>query len=241
MKLNSDFPYGTDYSAIALALFLQEEEMSDEKAYSILDYAHYLYRFYSDIKIAKENHFYKIINELWHYQPIDIYDYSKSVLEYVEENVGLVNVYGSHFYINGCPKDINKYLKVVHGVIQTLVMKFIGGECKAYDSRIKSNEFKNISIFENDSRVFYRALEIINYCFISDETDLSSLCAVRLKDKETFDINNYLIMSKEYGKKFVEGSLRIKKNGYPYLNNQRLYQHIDINTLKKIRENLEEI
>lgn len=241
MKLNPYLPYGTDYSALALALFLQEENMSIEKEYSILDYAHYLYRFYSDIKIAKENHYYKIINEIWHYQPIDIYDYSKSILKYVEENIGLVSVYGSHFCVNDCPKDIEKYSKVVHGVIQALIMKFIGGEFKTYDSRINLNEVNNNVLFEDDSRVFYRALETINYCFISDETDLSLLCAVRLKDKKMFDINNYIILSKEYGKKFLDGSLRIKKNGYPYLNNQRLYQHIDINTLKKIRQNLEEI
>lgn len=240
MKLNPDLPYGTDYSTIALALFLQEEGMSEGKSYGIVDFSHYLYRFYSDITKARENHYYKIVNELWHYQPADIYDYSKSVLKYVEENIGLVYVGNTSFSLVGCPQDIGMYMAVIQGVIQTLAAKFIGNEYKLYDSRISPSEVDNIRLFESDSRVFYRALETLNYCFITDESDLSRLCAVELSSKEGFDESNYLILSREYAEMYINGTMKIKKNGYPYINGRRLFQHIEISALKKIRENLEE-
>lgn len=241
MKLNPDLPFGTDYSTIALALFLQEEGFGDGKAYSIVEYAHYLYRFYSDIRSAKEKHYYKIINEIWHYQIRDIYEYAKGVLEYIEKNIGLIFVCNTSFYLVGCPHDIEKYNKVIQGVIQTLVVKYVGNEYKLYNSRISKEEIANQKVFESDTRVFYRAIETINYCFISDETDLSKLSAVELSQKDYFDDSNYLILSKEYADAFIDGSLHIKKNGYPYLNGKRLYQHLDIASLKKIRNNLEDI
>lgn len=117
MKLNPDLPYGTDFSTIALALFLRDERMAGEKLYSIVDYSHYLFRFYSDIAVAKENHYYKLINEIWHYQPSDIYEYSKSVLKYVEENVGLIRVHNTFFSLVDCPGDIDKYDKIIQGEI----------------------------------------------------------------------------------------------------------------------------
>ena len=241
MKLNPDLPFGKDYSTIALALFLQEQGMQEGKLYNIGDYSCYLYRFYSDIIEAKEKHYYKIINEIWHYQPSDIYDYSKSILKYVEENIGLVYVCGESFYVVGCPEGIDKYVKLVQGVIQTLVIKYIGSDYKTYDSRINVDEFIDKRIFRKESRVFYRALETMNYCFISDELELDQLCAVELTSKDEFDISNYLILGKEYGELFLDGSLEIKKNGYPYINGQRKLQHLDIRVLRKVRQNLTDI
>lgn len=240
MKLNPELPFGADYSPIALALFLQEVKIVSGKAYSIMDYSHYLYRFYSDIGKAKDNHYYRIINEIWHYQPLDIYDYSKNILKYVEENIGLIYISDTNFYIAECPSDIDKNFKLIQGVIQTMVAKYIGNEYKAYDSRLKEDEYSG-RIFDKTSRVFYRALELMNYCFISDERDLNHLYAVALSSKEHFDEYNYLILGEKYAHMYNDGSLHIKKNGYPYIHGKRLFQHIDIATLKKIRENLEDV
>ena len=238
MKLNPNLPYGVDYSTIALALFLQEEGFGKEKGYSIHSFAHFLYRFYSDVGKAKKEHYHKMINEIWHYGPGDIYEYAKSVLKYVEDSIGLVAVGNTDFYMAECSKDLDQYTKLVQNVIQTLVVKYIGSEFKFYDSRIKEEEFQGKTIFSSNTRVFYRAMEIMNYCFISDETCLEELCAVALREKGEFDPCNYLVLNKKFAKLYQEKRLIIKKNGYPYLDQKRLYQHIEIGALKKLRGNL---
>ena len=240
MKLNPALPFGNDYSTIALASFFHEKGLSKKTNYSIYDYVVFLYRFYSDIEKARKNHYYKLINEINHYQPNDLYEYSKGVLKYVEENVGLIAVYRDHFCLAYCPDGIEKYEMILDGVIHTLLSKYLGPEYKNYDSRITREEIGDQIIFYEDSRVFYRAMELLNYCFITDETETNELCAVALSKSEIFKENNYLIMKKEYGKLFVDNRLVIKQNGYPYLDGKRMYEHIEISALKKIRNNLSE-
>ena len=238
MKLNPVLPFGNDYSTLALALFFQEKGFFYDLNYSLYDYTVYLYRFYSDIEKARKNHYYKLINEISHYRPEDMYEYSKSILKYVEDNIGLIHVYGDSFRLTYCPDNIEKNEKILKGIIQTLLGKFLGTEYRLYDSRISRNEVKNKKIFYEDSRVFYRAMEVLNYCFITDEFDVKKLCAVRLKNFDCFKENNYLILKKEYGDMFISNRLEIRRNGYPYLDGKRMYEHIEISALKKIRDNL---
>lgn len=241
MKLNPVLPFGKDYSTLALALYLQENDYCKNKSYSVFDYVIYLYRFYSDIEIARKNHYHKLINEINHYQPSDLYDYGRGVLKYVEESIGLICVRGDCFVIENCPEEIGKYEKLMNGVIQTLISKFLGSEYKQYDSRISNDEVKGNSIYTENSRIFYRAMEVLNYCFISDETSKKELCAVSLSESEYFKENNYLLLKREYAELYVEKRLVIKRNGYAYLDGKRMYEHIEIAALKKIRDYLPEM
>lgn len=239
MKLNPSLPFGNDFSPIALADYFKEEGLERNRNYSVISFATYLYRFYSDIEDARNKHYHKLINEINHYQPCDIYEYTKNLLRHIEENIGLIMVVGDYFRLEHCPDNIDKYKKVIISVIQTLNDKFLGSDNKEYDSRIAVNELNSEGIYYSDSRVFYRAMEIMNYCFITDETSIDNLCAVELKHNNIFKDSNYLILSKKYGEMYISGELVIKRNGYPYINGKRIYEHIEIGALKKIRENLD--
>lgn len=240
MRLNPELPFGTDYSPLALALFLREAGFSKSKEYSIEEFTKFLYRFYSDIPEAKKKHYYNLINELWHYQPTDFYEYAKNVLGYIKTSTGLIIVGSTSFALSYCPDNVGDYYPIIENVLQVMITKYIGEQYKGYDSRIRSEEYKNKDYFLSSDRVFYRAYEVLNYCFISDEMNLDNLCAVRLMPKMEYDPYNYLILEKQYGELYKNHQLTIKKNGYAYLNEKRLMSHIEISALKKIRGNLED-
>ena len=241
MKLNPSLPYGNDFSPVILALFLKEYGYGINKKYNIGDYVFYLYRFYSDEDAVRKIHYNKIINEIAHYTPGDIFAYAKSVLEYVASSTGLIVVGNTEFVLANCPEDISKYIIVVDNVINTLVTKYLGKEYCSYKEKISDEEYVGQAVFENESRVFNRALEHINYCFICDEYHRSNLRAVRLKEMDEFVPGNYLILCEQHAEMYSNGRLIIRKNGYPYIDGKRNYQHLEIGILKRIRPYLSEM
>lgn len=241
MKLNSSMPYGNDFSPILLALFIRENGYSANQRYQVYDYVLFLYRFYSDESQIRKLHYNKIINEISHYKPSDIVPYTKTILEYISLRTGLLAVGNSEFVLLNCPNEIEKYKTLIDNVINTLVTKYIGKAYCQYKSAICEDEFKSKESFSSNTRVFNRALENINYCFICDEFHKNNLTAVQLTNLGEFDSDNYLILCKEHASMFLNKELIIKKNGYPYIDGKRNYHHLEIGVLKKVRKNLQDI
>ena len=233
MKLNSNLPYGTDYSPVILGLFICEEGIEKTKVYDVFMFATYVYRFYIDNKFKRKNHYYKLINEIDHYQPSDIYEYTKAVLKHVENATNLISFLGDSFCLNDLPDEIN--MPMVKMVVATLVKKYIGAEFCDYSSKISQLEYGDGNIFSCGTRVYNRALELCNYCFICDETLSNNLCAVKLSETKEYVEYNHLVLCLEHANQYVKKDMRIMKNGYPFVNGERMLQHIEIGILKKIR------
>ena len=115
--------------------------------------------------------------------------------------------------------------------------KYINSETSKYASIIQNHELSEGS-YEYGSRIFNRALELTNRCFICDEVNLHKLTSITLKPSTEYRNFNHLLLCKEHAEQYNKKELIIRKNGYPYLNGKRLYQHLDIGVLKKIRVNL---
>lgn len=241
MKLNPSMPFGDDFSPIVLTLFLKERGYKANQRYNIYDYACYLYRFYSDEKEMRMKHYNKMINEIGHYTPNDFVAYAKSVLEHISVSTGLIILGSSEFVLANCPDDVEKYKTVINGVIITLVSKYMGKNYCSYEESISEDEMQGNIVYSPETRVFNRAIENINYCFICDEYHKQNLRAIQLRDKHNFDVNNYLVLCDKHAKMFQEKRLIIKKNGYPYIDGIREYQHLEISLLKKLRTYLQEI
>ncbi len=237
MKLSPNSPYGIDYTPIVLALFFRENKFNCSLKYSLYDFSNYVFCFYCDIKIARENHYSKMINNIFHYQPQDLFNYCKKVLEYVSQKTNLIILTNENFKLNFDISDLN--LDLLNNIVKILVAKYINSDVSDYYQQIIT---KDISTpYNSSTKIFNRALRFTNRCFICDETDLNKLEAVELMESEIFKDNNYLILCNTHAKLFRSKNLIIKKNGYPYINGQRLFQHLEIEVLKVIRENLHEL
>lgn len=239
MKLNTDFPFGQDYSGIALLVFLDENDILKSSSYKINDFTEFLYRFYSDNDDLRKKHYHKMINNIQHYSPFDFQKYVFDTLKYIEEYYDFIECYYDSFSIKDLPENTERNITMVKKLIKTAVIKYLGEKYKNYSSIILKDECV-LDLYDSNSRIFNRALEKSNYCFICNDDNIENLTAVCLlkEDDKILDPDNYLILCKKHANMFIEGALEIKRNGYAYINGEKQPHHLEIDILKRIRKYL---
>ncbi|MBO4515941.1 hypothetical protein J5751_00455 [bacterium] len=234
MKLSTDLPFGIDYTPIVLAIFLKEHHYDNSINYLIEDFTNYVFRFYCDLAFPREHHYVKKINKIFHYQPIDFVDYCTGILQYVSEHTGLIYLTNTSFSICDCynKKDLDS--KLLDNIVKILVTKYINSDCSNYNSEISDSDLA-LNKYDFGTRIFNRALELNNRCFICDETNFHNLEAVELSHCKGYQTYNYLLLCHNHAEEYKGNQLIIRKNGYAYYADKRLFQHLEIGILKKIR------
>ena len=226
-----------DYTPIAFLFWCLESKFLLEKRKSIHDFCTFIYRFYLDNPILQKSNNFPLINNLYKYNPFDLKEYATEILHFIKNKTNIIEFNDIDVFLLSNNKFMPSDISIFENVTKLIAKRYIPIKEFQYSSKLSEKEFSISS-----DRLFNRTLELINYCFICDETDINQLTLIKLKSncsqKETLDPNNYFILCKDHAEQFKNGQLIIKKNGYPYLSGKRLYNHLEIEVLKKIRNYL---
>lgn len=200
-----------------------------------------------DNKIFRELNPNKIIQKLFKYTPDDIYDYCSFQLDIARNTIpSLMVMDKSNYYFKTLEDNITKdvFLSRFKLVVNAMLIKYLNMPNYWYTQELTLNEINLAIEAQNlkNSRIFNRALENINYCFICDTLDTELLEPVSLtplencNDSIKINMLNYIVLCSKHAKNYNEGIIKINKYGYLIDPEKKCREHLPINVVKKIRE-----
>jgi len=247
MSLDVKSVTGKDCTRLCFCFFVYENELFFGKPFSVSEFSTYVFRFYMDNTMFRELNPNKIIQKLFKYSPTDIYDYCSLQLDIIRNTMpSLIKLDKSNHYFKTLENNITKevFLSRFKLVINAMMIKYLNMTNYWYTQELTLNEINLALEAQNlkNSRIFNRALEIINYCFICDTIDTEQLEPVsltpleKLNDSVKLNMFNYIVLCSNHAKNYNEGLIRINKLGYLIDHEKNYREHLPINVVKKIRE-----
>lgn len=199
---------------------LEENELKD--SYSINEIAKYVYRYYlANPEIAKRN-FNIIVRNIQKYGIEDILPIVKLALSQwsKEQKYNSLIVYDSFIKLNLNEYD-QKTLNLTRTMVETLFLKYYKEKLNKIHNYndISSYDDSNIYVF-NDSFAKQLIFEDIQYCPLSEETNIEKLFVVHLftsedgaSKEDLCSKDNLMVFSEEIASEYIEKKFIIDEFG----------------------------
>lgn len=219
MKQNFTSVFGKNYSKLAIALYLKENDYKIQNV-SILRFCKYLYRFYRDNKGFRTESNYIIVKNIEQYMPEDMLMIAKTELnEWILNGQNVLLCTDDMIYTNPLLKLNNENIIMVNTLLNTLIVQNFGylieynEDVNILQENISKLNFEDYISFIKSTKLFNRGFESLNYCCCCDKTGLDLVC---VHINPMLDINNpdnTLIFCKKHAYLYFKKYFTFLKSG----------------------------
>lgn len=182
MKQNFTSVFGRNYSKLAIALFLKENNFQIKEV-SILRFCKYFYRFYRDNKNFRDGSNYVIVKNIEQYMPEDMLMVIKTELnEWVLNGQNVLLFSDDIIYTNPLLKLNESDVAMANTLLNALIVQNFGSLIE-YDESVNIlqedipiSNFDEYILFIKSTKLFSRGFESLNYCCCCDKTGSDLVC-----------------------------------------------------------------